>query len=124
MKRIWKCLLPAILGPSLVAMAAGKSTQLKPGVVNLEVLNPRGEIPPPPFVAPTARITDLAGKKIGLYWIGKAGGNNFWDAVEQLLKEKYPTAKISRYRGPFDLGEKRAVEIAKEVDTILYGVGD
>jgi hypothetical protein len=113
---------------ALVSVAATQTkpaqVAAKPGGVTLEVLNPRGEIPPPPFFAPTARIADLAGKKIGLYWIGKAGGNNFFDVVEQLLKEKYPTATVSRYRGPFDLGEKRAAEIAKEVDAFVYGVGD
>ena len=109
---------------ALGALASTAATQPKPGGVTIEVMNPRGEIPPPPFFAPTARITDLAGKKIGLYWIGKAGGNNFLDVVEQLLKEKYPTVKISRYQGPFDLGEKRAAEIAKEVDAFVYGVGD
>ena len=109
---------------ALGALASSAAVQPKPGAVTLEVLNPRGEIPPPPFFAPTARVADLTGKKIGLYWIGKAGGNNFFDVVEQLLKEKYPTVTVLRYRGPFDLGEKRAAEIAKEMDSFVYGVGD
>ena len=62
------------------------------GAVTLEVLNPRGEIKALPVLAPAPRVTDLAGKKIGIYWIGKAGGNNFWDEIEQLLKAKFPTA--------------------------------
>ena len=92
--------------------------------VTLEVLNPRGEIKPPPTFAPAPRITDLAGKKIGIYWNGKSGGNNFWDVAEELLKEKFPTATILRYKGPFDLGEKVAGTLAKEVDIFIYGVGD
>jgi hypothetical protein len=32
----------------------------------LQALNPRGEIKPPRLVAPTARISDLAGKIIGI----------------------------------------------------------
>ncbi len=92
--------------------------------VTLEVLNPRGEIKPPPTFAPSPRVTDLAGKKIGIYWNGKSGGNNFWDVTEELLKEKFPTATILRYRGPFDLGEKTAGTLAKEVDIFIYGVGD
>jgi hypothetical protein len=90
----------------------------------LEVMNPRGEIPPPPFHAPSPRVTDLAGKTVGIYWIGKAGGDNFWDGVEEVLNERFPNTKTVRYEGPFDLGEKRAQEIAREVDTIFYGVGD
>jgi len=92
--------------------------------VTLEVLNPRGEIKPPPTFAPTPRVADLAGKKIGIYWNGKSGGNNFWDVAEELLKEKFPTATILRYKGPFDLGEKTAETLAKEVDIFIYGVGD
>ena len=110
-------LLLLIVPGVLVAQAPKKG-------VTLEVMNPRSEIPPPPMFPDTARVKDLAGKRIGIYWIGKAGGDNFWDNVALLLQEKYPTSKILRYEGPFDLGEQKAGEIAKEVDTLLYGVGD
>ena len=108
-----------LLLPYLNATAAPQS-----GEVVLDVLDPRGAIPPPPFNAPAARVSSLDGKTVGIYWLGKAGGNNFWDGVEEMLHEKYPNTKVKRYQGPFDLGDKRAAEIAKEVDTILYGVGD
>ena len=92
--------------------------------VTLEVMNPRGEIPKPPFHAPSPRVSDLDGKTVGIYWIGKAGGDNFWDGIEELLNKRYPNTKTVRYRGPFDLGDKRTAEIAREVDTVFYGVGD
>jgi hypothetical protein len=92
--------------------------------VTLEVLNPRGEIKPPPALTPVPRLPDLSGKRIGIYWNRKAGGNNFWDVVEEQLKEKFPTVKIIRFDGGFDPGEKRAAAISKEADTFLYGVGD
>ena len=38
-----------------------------PPQATAEALNPRGKISHPPYMAPNARITDLAGKKIGLY---------------------------------------------------------
>jgi hypothetical protein len=94
------------------------------GAVTLEVLNPRGEIKALPSSAPAPRVADLAGKKIGIYWIGKAGGNNFFDEIEQLLKAKFPTAQIVRFSGPFDLGADMAAKIAKDFDTFIYGVGD
>ena len=87
--------------------------------VTIEVLNPRGEIKPPPTLAPSPRIGDLAGKKIGIYWNGKQGGNNFWDVVEELLKEKFPTAKIMRFNGSFDVGQNLAATIVKECDAII-----
>jgi hypothetical protein len=92
--------------------------------VTLEVLNPRGEIEPPSTLAPAPRVTDLTGKKIGLYWNGKVGTDVFFDTVEKLLKEKFPTIKVLRYVGAFDLGDKLAAKISKEVDTLINGVGD
>lgn len=91
---------------------------------DFEVLNPRGEIEPPKTVGISPRISDLAGKTIGLYDIGKNGFKNFLDVTEELLKEKYPSATVKRYNGAFDLGEQLALQIAEEVDTVIYGVGD
>ena len=92
--------------------------------VTLKVLNPRGESDPPPNFAITGRVTDLAGKKIGLYWLGKPDGDVFFDRVQKLLEEKFPTAKVLRYTGAFDIGDALAAKVAKEVDTFVYGVGD
>jgi len=92
--------------------------------VSLELLNPRGGIEPPPTLAPTTRVTDLADKKIGIYWNGKQGGPNFWDVVEELLKKRFPTATIVRRSGASDLGDAMAAKLAKEVDLFIYGVGD
>ncbi|HVN95274.1 MAG TPA: hypothetical protein VMT62_02500 [Syntrophorhabdaceae bacterium] len=92
--------------------------------VTLAVLNPQGEIAPPPVFVPTARVASLDGKKIGIYWNGKQGGENFWDVVEEQLKTRYPSAEVIRYKGPFDLGQAMAEKIAKECDVFMYGVGD
>ena len=106
--------LVAILANAIFAGAA----------VTLTVLNPRGEIIPPPLIAPSARIPDLAGRKIAIYWNGKEGGDNFWSNVEGLIKLKLPNTAVLRYSGPFDLGDAQAAKIAKETDAFLYGVGD
>ena len=90
----------------------------------LEVLNPRGEITLPPVSPPSKRISDLKGKKIGLYWNEKPGGVHFWNSIEALLKEKLPDTTVFRYSGAFDLGDDLAARIAKETDAFLYGVGD
>ena len=67
------------------------------------------------------RISDLAGKTIGIFWNGKMGGDNFCIAIEELLDEKYPTAKTIR----LVWGDIEAAEKAKkEVDTFIYAVGD
>lgn len=120
MKRLLQDITAGLLMlTGLLAYAASNSE-----AVTFEVMNPRGEVPPPPFNAPSERVSDLDGKTVGIYWIGKAGGDNFWDGVEQLMNERYPNTKTVRYRGPFDLGAERAAKIIKEVDTMLYGVGD
>lgn len=94
------------------------------GGVKLQVLNPRGEIELPPVSAPSARVSDLAGKRIGLYWNEKAGGNHFWNGIGQLLRQRVPEVTILRYQGAFDLGDAMAAKIAEETDAFLYGVGD
>ena len=94
------------------------------GSVIFEVLNPRGEIDPPPTLAMPPRVTELAGKRIGFYSNGKGGTDVFFDTVEKLLKEKFPTATVLRFTGAFDPGEKLAAKIAKECDTFIDGVGD
>jgi hypothetical protein len=105
----------------VVALAAGNASIAQ---VALQALNPRGEITLPPVSSPSARIADLAGKRVGLYWNGKAGGNHFWNSIEQLLKEKLPKTTVLRYEGAFDLGDSLASKIAKETDAFFYGVGD
>ncbi len=115
LKLIAATVLSIAFSPILTAAAPG---------VTLTVLNPRGEIAPPQVLAPRPRLSDLSGKKIGLYWNGKAGGNLFWNAIEALLKEKIPNASLVRYQGAYDLGDPLAAKIANEVDAFLYGVGD
>ena len=109
-----------------IAVVAPQSAQeaAAAGAVTFRVLNPRGEIEPPPILAPTPRVAELAGKKIGLYWNGKGGTYVFFDTVEELLKEKFPTVTVLRYTGAFDPGDKLAAQIAKECDTFINGVGD
>jgi hypothetical protein len=90
--------------------------------VSLVCLNPQGvvEVPAPSGLI-NPRVKDLAGKKIGIIWDGKKGGDNFCIAVEELLKERYPTATTIR----LVWGDAEAAEKAKkEMDTFIYGVGD
>ncbi len=118
----WSSIALAIFVLSTVCLPTNEAAGA--AAVALKVLNPRGEITPPPIFALSPRISDLAGKKIAIYWNGKAGGDNFWNNIEALLKDKLPNAKILRYSGPFDLGDAKAAQIAKEADAFFYGVGD
>jgi hypothetical protein len=94
----------------------------KTGGVTLEVLNPEAEwIMPSEISLISPRLDDLSNKKIGLLYAGKSGGEFFLDALEILLKEKYPSVTISRYTRWKDNAEERIVE---EEDAFVYAVGD
>ncbi len=85
-------------------------------------LNPQGAVDiaaPAGLTAP--RVKDLAGKRVGIFWDGKKGGDNFCIALEEALKRKYPTARFIR----LVWGDVEAAEKSKnEVDTFVFGVGD
>src|SRR5487761_446355 len=82
-------LLGAAVACAGLFLAAAASAQ-----VTLEVMNPRGEIPPPKTVGISPRGRSLDGKKIVLIDNGKYGASNFLDALADMLKEKYPKATV------------------------------
>jgi hypothetical protein len=96
--------------------------------VTLEVMNPRGEIPPPPTIGINQRVPDLGGKKIVLIDNGKFGANNFLDVIAGMLKQKYPTATIVMYPKPSaqtitDM-PKWYPTVKQQGDLFIFGVGD
>ena len=89
--------------------------------VSLKCLNPQGvfEIEEPDI--PSPRVDSLEGKTIGVFWDGKAGGDNFCIAVEELLNKRFPTAKTIR----LGLSDVESAEKAKEeVDTFICAIAD
>ena len=67
-------------------------------MAKLEVLNPVAEAEEK-FIPPASRVTDLSGKRVGLYWNMKSGGDVALDRIEALLKERFPGISTSRYIG-------------------------
>ena len=97
------------------------------GPIALEVLNPRGEIPPITVTGIVARVRDLDGKKIGLVDNTKAGAEYFLDAAEELLKKKFPGATILRFRkseGTINPAPKMYSAVAEKCDVFIYATGD
>jgi len=92
--------------------------------VELTLLNPRGVIEAKPMSTPNPRVTDLAGKRIGLYWNSKPGMDNFYKVFEELLKKKYPTATTTLLQGAFLIRDEDAEAWLPQIDTFVYGVGD
>jgi hypothetical protein len=117
----------SFLGGQLSEAAQQVKKPLKALPITLEVLNPRGEIPPVAVTGIVARVRDLEGKKIGLVDNGKAGADYFLDASEELLKKKFPSATILRFRkieGTINPAPKMYSAVAEKCDAFIYATGD
>jgi hypothetical protein len=107
---------------------ADTARKLSAETAQLEVMNPRGEIPPPLTRGITPRVSDLDGKKIVLIDNGKFGANHFLDAVADLLGEKYPKATMVLYPKPAAQTITNVPEwypnVKQQGDLFVFGVGD
>lgn len=115
------------LGPALVCASLLFSTTAS-AQVTLEVMNPRGEIPPPKTLGISARGGSIDGKKIVLVDNGKYGASNFLDALADKIREKYPKAIVVMYPKPAaqtitDL-PKWYPTVKQQGDLFVFGVGD
>ncbi len=104
-----------------------------PPQVTLEVLNPLGEIEPPPTLGINPRVPDLNGKTVALMDNWKTGGVYLQDRFEELLKKKYPDIRILRTTKPQGReGGGRLIysadpwypEVAKSADAFIYTIAD
>jgi|WetSurMetagenome_2_1015567.scaffolds.fasta_scaffold533469_1 hypothetical protein len=102
-------------------------------VVTLEVLNPLGEVIPPPTLGINQRLTDLNGKTVALMDNWKTGAVYLQDRFEELLKKKYPNVKILRTTKPQGKeGGGRLIwsaetwypDVARKADIFIYTVAD
>lgn len=123
MRKKTNWLLGVALAYASLFLVAAASAQ-----VTLEVMNPRGEIPPPKTVGISPRGANLNGKKIVLIDNGKFGASNFLDVLADMLKQKYPTATVVMYPKPAaqtitDL-PKWYPTVKQQGDLFVFGVGD
>lgn len=96
-----------------------------------EVLSPWAEADPIPLKGLAPRVDKLDGKKIGLLCNNKRAAPLILDVTERLLKEKYPSVKISRFFtksfSVSSLEKEREAEFndwIKGVDAVIAAVGD
>jgi hypothetical protein len=94
----------------------------------LRVFNPVAEVVEV-RVKPARRPSSLEGKRVGLYWNYKSGGDLALDRVEELLHERYPKAQFAHFRG--DVGftvkygtEKLADQVAASCDVVVGSTAD
>lgn len=97
-------------------------------MATLEILNPVAETAK--FnVKPAARISDLRGKTIGLYWNMKAGGDVALDAVEELLRKRIEGASFKRFIGSVGFTMRHATaedaeRMAREAHAVVGTTSD
>ena len=96
-----------------------------------EVLSPWAEADPKPLKGISARLADLAGRKIGLLCNNKRAAPHILNVAERILKEKYPTSGISWFNSRSfsvsSLEPDRKEEFEdwiKGVDAVVAAVGD
>jgi hypothetical protein len=87
--------------------------------VSLEVLNPRGEIEPPPVYYPSPRLSDLTGKRILMYSNGKHGVNFLFDGLESLLKERFGGITVTRLSGGFEIKDDAMESVRNDIDPLF-----
>ena len=94
-----------------------------------EVLRPWADADPIPLKGLTApRVTDLAGKKIGLFINDKRAAPPIRSVLERKLKERFPTCETSWYNAQGQVAAGRVgiklEDWVKTVDTVVLMVGD
>ena len=96
-----------------------------------EVLSPWAEADPIPLKGLSPRLDKLDGKKIGLLCNNKRAAPLVLDVTEKLIKEKFPSAAISRFFARSfsvsSLEKDREAEFndwLKGVDAVIAAVGD
>jgi hypothetical protein len=102
----------------------------KPSAI-YEVLSPWAEADPVPLSGLSPRLDKLDGKKIGLLCNNKRAAPLIVDVTERLLKERFPTAKLSTFHARSfsvsSLEKDREGEFndwLKGVDAVIAAVGD
>ena len=89
------------------------------GPVTLEVLNPTGVIEI--TKAPAPRLADLSDKTICLMWgSGLFRGTETFPVLEEMLKERFPTAKIVPYT---EMAAGMSAVQEKGCDAVINGNG-
>ncbi len=128
MKKAMRCFLMAI-----VSIACGCLSSAISAEVTLEVLNPLGEVIPPPTLGINPRIPDLNGKTVALMDNWKTGGVYLQDRFDELLKKRFPGVKILRTTKPQGReGGGRLIysaepwypAVAKDADAFIYTIAD
>lgn len=95
-----------------------------------EVLNPWAEVDPIPLRGISPRLTDLSGKRVGLFVNGKRASLPLMNVVERKLKERFATSEFIYFhpatgKEVMESEERESFTAwANGVDAVISAVGD
>ena len=89
----------------------------------LEVLNPVADMPSE-MVKPAIRPLSLDGKRVGLYWNYKPGGNFALEHVGEEIKARFNVASIKMYSSPRPVLKSVLDAVKSECDVVVGATGD
>ncbi len=95
--------------------------------MTLRILSPRGEVFVPSETPITARLSSLAGKKIGILNNSKEGANKFQPHLEKALKDAVPGIQLRSWGIPFNAypgKDKDLKALADWGDGVIVILGD
>ena len=75
-------------------------------------------------INPAPRVADLSGKRIGLYWNMKAGGDVALDRTAELLRQRFPGTTFTHHKGSVGWVMRHATaddvrKVARECDAVV-----
>jgi hypothetical protein len=109
-----------VLGVSSLGVSAGAAP------AKLEVLNPVGAADIK-LVEFAPRVSSLDGRKIGLIWNHKPGGQYLLDALEKKIAANYKGVSFVRMESEQGMSAEEMTEVLKaapRVDVVIHSVGD
>ena len=95
-----------------------------------EVLSPWSEADPIPLKVISPRLSELKGKRIGLFRNSKRASRPISDMVEEILQERFPDLNFSSFLHMPNAGvdetdeRERFDDWVKEIDAVILSYGD
>lgn len=89
----------------------------------LEVFNPVADMPSEK-VKPAIRPLSLDGKRVGLYWNFKPGGNFALERVGEGIKARFKGVSVKMYSSPRPVRKSVLDAVKSECDVLVGSTGD
>lgn len=96
-------------------------------MIEISILNPVADEKTKKEIKPASKLNDLNGKRIGLFWNGKSGGDVVLSQTAELLKKRFNGIIFKNYTGKYTarkLAPEQADDIARGCDAVITSTFD